>query len=87
MQRRATDKTFFFFVPQWDHATDFDYQKGLVDEFGSYLKTRGIPFASYVPMDMEPISETYDGYHHTLMGNRRIAAAILRDLRQARLIP
>jgi hypothetical protein len=87
MQRRSNDNMFFFFVPQWHFVTDLDYQKGLLNEFGSYLKMNGVPFASYVPMEMEPIRETYDGNHHTMMGNGRIAAAILRDLRQARLIP
>jgi hypothetical protein len=87
MQKRIGRATFFYFTPQWDWATDTSYQNGLTGIFGGYLAAAGIPFVSYVPMSLTPIRETYDGVHQTPFGNRRIATAVLDDLKRERLFP
>jgi len=87
MQRRSGRHFSFFFCPQWDRDTDLDYQNGLAKIFGAYLQKDGIPFASYVPLKMTPIYETYDGYHHTVLGNRKIAEAIFHDLQTDGMLP
>ena len=87
MQRKIDEKFFFFFCPQWTYDTDLDYQNGLTNIFGAYLKESDIPFASYVSMKMRPIYETYDGYHHTVQANYRIATAIFNDFKNDGLLP
>jgi hypothetical protein len=87
MQKRIGKKFAFFFCPQWEHDSDIEYQNGLSDVFGAYLKQDNIPFASYVSMKMAPIDETYDGYHHTVQGNHKIAKAIFRDLEHDGFLP
>jgi hypothetical protein len=87
MQKKLGKRFSFFFSPQWVLENDIDYQNGLSNVFGAYLKQDDIPFASYVSMKMKPVYETYDGYHHTLQGNRKIAKAIFDDLRHNGLLP
>ena len=87
MQKRIGKKFAFFFCPQWEHDSDIDYQNGLSDIFGAYLRQDDVPFTSYVSMKMTPVYETYDGYHHTVQGNHKIAKAIFRDLERDGVLP
>ncbi len=86
-QREFGGKTFVYFSPQWTPSFDPAYVAGVDDVFGGYLREHGIPYASLVSMRMTPITETYDGSHHTLTGNRRIAAALLQNLEKDGLVP
>ena len=86
LQKRNGDKFYFYFSPQFDYRHDLAYIEGLNEVFGGYLAGHGIPFSSYVAMDLNPVSETYDGTHQTLYGNRIVARAILKDLRARGLV-
>ena len=86
-QREFGGRTFVYFSPEWNLSYKPDYVEGVERTFGGYLRDHGIPSASFIGMRMKPITETYDGSHHTVAGNRRIAAALLQNLRQAGLIP
>jgi len=80
LQRRNGGRFFFYFSPQWEHHADAVYIEGLQNNFCAYMDMHGIPHANYVPVEMRPVFETYDGYHQTLAGNRRIAQMIYEDL-------
>ena len=86
-QREFGGKTFVYFSPQWSPSFDVNYIAGLDHEFGSYMRANGIPFANLVSMRMAPITETYDGSHQTVAGNRRIATALLQTLAKDGLVP
>ncbi|MEA2940428.1 MAG: hypothetical protein QOD09_957 [Bradyrhizobium sp.] len=87
MQKRQGKRFSFFFCPQWERDSDLDYQNGLTSIFGAYLEKDGIPFASYVPMKMTPVYETWDGSHHLPQGNLKIARAIFAGLQQNGSLP
>ena len=86
-QREFGGKTFLYFSPQWNPSYDLGYIAGLDREFGGYLRDHGIPFANLVGLRMKPVTETYDGSHHTRLGNRRIAVALLQNLQKDGLVP
>ncbi len=86
-QREFGGKTFVYFSPQWTPSFDPAYVEGIDDQFGGYLRHHDIPYVSLVGMRMTAITETYDGSHHTLTGNRRIAAALLQILEKDGLVP
>ncbi len=86
-QRESGGRTFVYFSPQWNLSFDPAYVAGIDEAFGGYLRNRGIPYMSLVGTRMTPITETYDGSHHTLTGNRRIAGALLQNLEKDGLVP
>ncbi len=86
-QHEFGGKTFVYFSPQWTPSFDPAYVAGVDGVFGDYLREHGIAYASLVGMRMTPITETYDGSHHTLIGNRRIAAVLLQNLEKDGLVP
>ncbi len=86
-QRKFGGRTFVYFSPQWNLSFEPAYVAGVDQIFGGYLRDHGIPHASLIGMRMAPITETYDGSHHTLTGNHRIAAALLQDLEKDGLVP
>jgi hypothetical protein len=86
LQRQHGGKLLFYFSPFYDGRRDLTYINFLNDVFGAYLTDNGIPFASYVALELKPIYETYDGWHQTVYGNRVIAATLLNDLIERGLI-
>ncbi len=86
-QREFGGRTFVYFSPQWNLSFEPAYVAGVDHIFGGYLRDHGIPYVSLIGMRMKPITETYDGSHHTLLGNRRIAAALLQNLEKDGLVP
>lgn len=80
MQKRHGGRLFFYYSPQFDHRSDPVYQQGLDHEFGGYLRDRGVAYASLVNLPLKPITETYDGHHQTVYGNRKIANALVDQM-------
>ena len=86
MQKLHGGRFFFYYSPQFDHRNDPVYQQGLEREFGGYLSKHGIAHTSLVGQPLEPITETYDGHHQTVHGNRKIAAALLDQMQAQGLL-
>jgi hypothetical protein len=86
LQKRHGGKLFVYFSPHYDNRKNLDYLGALDNVLGNYLVTNGITFASHVAMGLMPISETYDGSHQTLYGNRIIAKTLLHDLIEHQLV-
>jgi hypothetical protein len=86
LQRQHNGKLFFYFSPFYNNRHDLTYITGLNNIFGAYMTSNGIPFASHVALKLKPIYETWDGQHQTMYGNRILAAALLKDLREQGLI-
>jgi hypothetical protein len=87
MQRHIDKKMFFYFTPQYFQSTDRSYLGGIKDVFGDYLAQNGIPFVSLIQFPLKPAYETPDGYHGTVFGNRKVAAALFDDLEKSRFLP
>jgi hypothetical protein len=86
MQKLNGGKLFFYYSPQFDHRDDVAYNQGLNREFGGYMNDNGIAHTSLVSLPLEPVTETYDGDHQTVYGNRRIALAVLDQLQAQGLV-
>ena len=86
-QREFGGRMFAYFSPQWTTSFDPAYVAGVDSVFGGYLRDHRLPCVSLIGMRMTPITETYDGSHQTLAGNRRIAAALLQNLEKDGLVP
>ena len=80
MQRLHGGQLFFYHSPQFDHRADRVYVDGVTQEFARYLEAQGIAHTSLIDMPLAPITETYDGVHQTLYGNRKIAATLLERM-------
>jgi hypothetical protein len=86
LQRQHDGKVFFYVSPFFNRRHDLTYITTVNNVYGAYLTSNGIGFASHVALELKPISETYDGEHQTIHGNRVVAAALLNDLRERGLI-
>jgi hypothetical protein len=75
----------FTVFPNYDRRDD-PQAAANAEVFGKYLRSHHAFFTSHIDLEMRPIYETYDGVHHTLYGNRIIAATLLADLRSAGLL-
>jgi hypothetical protein len=87
MQAHLGQKMFFYFTPQYFQSADPYYMKGVTEIYGGYLKMHDIPFASHLNLPLKPIYETPEGYHATVFGNRKVAAAVFHDLEQVGYLP
>jgi hypothetical protein len=84
--QRLHGGTFWFTAfPDYDRRGDAEAAATLT-AFGEYWRAHHVLFKSHVDLEMRPVYETYDGVHHTLYGNRIIAATLLSDLRASGLL-
>ena len=87
IQNHLGGKMFFYFTPKYFESTDRSFTEGIANIFGGYLTKYDIPFVSHIDLPLKPVYETTDGYHTSVFGNRKVAAALFNDLQKAGLLP
>ena len=86
LQKTHHGESLMVFLPRYDISGP--HRRDKWDEiFGSYVLAHGGHYSSeLLDLDLDAGRETYDGGHQTLYGNRKIAAGILKILKDQNII-
>jgi hypothetical protein len=82
LQEADGNKFLFYFSP--DRDKKYLKENSILRDaiYGQYMKNSRINYEDHIDLEMQPIFETYDGIHHTIYGNRKIATVLFEDLRR-----